>query len=555
MTSVDRRKYNEIVAEVRKDFIEKASLVDSTPERINQMLDAKQETILELAYDEWLRWKCLNDLYFLGAVVLGWQDAVDIKTRRKRIDPKIHAWMAWQLQQDCDKMLLLPRGILKSTWTKLRIVQRILNNPNIRICLCSVTSTLVETELADIKNIFATPILRRLFPDIIPDPGKDYKNWEKSNAECLTLKRNPELGFVPQEAQVTVVGQGKKITGHHFDEIYFDDVIDKDSVTTIEQMQKVMDWYGYMQSIMDPAGTMTIIGTFYHYNDLYNTIIREEHIDKNHICIRRVRENGKIIYSYFTEKYLERMLKRQGRYIFNCQYNLDPSPVEDKIFAPPIPTYIELPKGQEYAYYITVDPAPTVNSYSDTTGVVIAALDKSGFIWIVESIGFKKKPNELADFIIKKCLQYRPTQVGIELGLQESFQYLLDMKIQEYEHVNKVKVPCNVLPIPISRTKSKGDRINLTMGAFVREGKLSVHKSCTGLIQQMEMFTGKDGDTDDQVDAASMLFYTIEKFSMQYWKEPLFSKKKSYELTLEEKLNGKRKSKVWENYFQSGEAA
>lgn len=554
MTHVDKEKYAQIVTIIQEGMIEEAGLSDATDEVKGEYLSIREEQIHETAYDEWLKWKCLTDLYFLGAEIMGWKDSVDVKTKRKRIDPSIHAWMAWQLQQDCDKMLLLPRGILKSTWTKLRIVQEILNNPNIRICLCSVTATLVETELADIKKMFAHPLLRRLFKDIIPDPGKDYKGWEKSNAECLTLKRDPELGFVPQEAQITVVGMGKKITGHHFDKLYFDDVIDKDNVNTLELMQKVMDWYGYMQSIMDPSGTMTVIGTFYHYNDLYNVIIRESHIDKNHIHIRRVREHGKIIYSYFTEKYLDRMYKRQGRYIFNCQYMLDPSPIEDKIFTPPQPTFETLPKD-EYSFYISVDPAATVGTYSDKTGIVIAAVNKAGYVYIVESFGLKKKSNELAEFIINKCVQYRPARVGIELGLQTHFQYILEAKKQDYEKKHHTTVPCNIVPIPISRTKSKGDRVNLTLGAFVRERKLYIHKECKGLIQQMDMFTGRDGDEDDQVDAASMLFYTIESFAYQYWVEPTFTKKAPWDRTLRDILaEDSNKVPGWNDYFHKGVA-
>jgi hypothetical protein len=46
---------------------------------------------------------------------------------------------------------------------------------------------------------------------------------------------------------------------------------------------------------------------------------------------------------------------------------------------------------------MAVDPAPTVEAYSDETGIVIAALDKQGLLWIHEAIGVKKVPGELCD--------------------------------------------------------------------------------------------------------------------------------------------------------------
>ena len=80
--------------------------------------------------------------------------------------------------------------------------------------------------------------------------------------------------------------------------------------------------------------------------------------------------------------------------------------------------------------------------------------------------------------------------------------------------------PRKRLRIPISRKMSKGDRINRTLGAFVREGKVFIHQGCVELLRQMEMFTGKAGDEDDLVDAASMLFAIIAGFARRQWYKP-----------------------------------
>lgn len=553
MTDIDQRQYQDFVKTVRDELVKSWTEKGLSQEDIDKRLPGQEERLADEAWDLWLRWKCLNDLYFLGAVVLGWENAVDRKTRRRRIDPELHSWLCSHLQKNEDGIILIPRDTLKSSWFKLKIIQDILNNPNIRICLCSLTSTLAEKELADIKNTLSNPILRGIFPDIIPDPGKEFRNWEKSNATELTMIRRPDLGFVPQGDQIMAVGLGKKFTGFHFDALYFDDVIDDSSVTTFEQLQKAREGYAYLQPMLEPDGIMKLIGTFYHYNDLYNTIIKEKHVPDENIIIRGVREGGKIIYSYFTEKYLDKMFKRLGKKIFNCQYNLDPTPVGERIFNNSASAaYEELPR-EEYSFYISVDPAATTSSYSDETGICVAAVNRAGLVYIVESFGVKKKSNDLADFIINKCVQYRPIRVGIELGLQTHFKYILESKKAEYEKRNHVAVQCNIVGIPISRSKSKEDRVNLTLGAFFRGGKLRIHKDCYELMQQMDMFTGKEGENDNQVDAASMLFYAIETFAFQYWIEPTFQRqtKMRHEMTLQEILaQSKNKILGWNDYFQ-----
>jgi hypothetical protein len=51
---------------------------------------------------------------------------------------------------------------------------------------------------------------------------------------------------------------------------------------------------------------------------------------------------------------------------------------------------------------------------SDETGVVIAAVDNIGNIYVVEAWNFKKKGDELARFLVNKCMQYKPREAGKE---------------------------------------------------------------------------------------------------------------------------------------------
>ncbi len=66
----------------------------------------------------------------------------------------------------------------------------------------------------------------------------------------------------------------------------------------------------------------------------------------------------------------------------------------------------------------------------------------------------------------------------------------------------------------------------MTLGAFMREGRCRICESCHSLLDQMRYFTGRDSDKDDLIDAASMIFSTVESFSQYYWYQPQGMEKK-----------------------------
>ncbi len=505
----------------------------------------------DLAFQQYMRWKCLTDLFWFGYEFYGWKNAVDPKNpKRKRVDIVFHKWLCDQIQLPGDKLILVPRLHLKSTWIKLAIIQDILRNPNTRIGLFSVASRLVEKELVEIKQLFSKPELRQLFPDIVQDPGKEYRGWEKCTANELTLRRDRSgIDKIPQEAQITVLGSGARMAGLHMDKAYLDDIVDQDSVKTPDLIKKTEEWWGYIQSIMELGAEYVVTGTRYGRFDLYNTMIEEKQIE--HVVVRKAIEDGKVLYSsWFNKAELAKIKRRQGPYIFACQYLLDPTAEEDKIFPGNQPIYQELPQG-EYEWYIAVDPAPTTESYSDETGIVVAAVDKQKRVWIDRAIGLKVSGGELVDHIIKLAMIYKPVRVGIELGLQTHLQYILETKVSDYEREHHVRVPINFVPIPISRKQSKGDRVYLTLGSFVREGKVRIRYDQVDLIHEMDFFTGKGKEKDNLVDAASMIFYIIEDFNHKYMGALNMKPRGSFFDIFKKSTNIKK----WRDVFNQGGAA
>ena len=349
MTSVEAAKYEEFLAE------------------------AGEPRLAQLAY---FRWKCQTDLWWLATEVYGWD-----KIKRARplwaggkklplLDKVFHRWLAGVMGRPGDKLLEVPRGHLKSAFAMLYIVQRILARPDIRVLLVSATAELVESEVGELKQLITHPLLLEAFPDVIQTPGKGFKNLGTANT--LVLKR-PE-GSQAKVAHVEAYGIHSRFTGKHFDLHVYDDLHDKENSSSMDQIKKVRDSYGFFQAILDPAGDELMIGTPYHYADLFSQVKQEGIYDR--IYRRPAIENGQPIYSYYSLKMLERLRKRMGEYMFSCQFMCDVLPREDIIFPPPHPTYVALPQG-EYTISGSLLALPVTREPPPPTPAVVPAVPYS----------------------------------------------------------------------------------------------------------------------------------------------------------------------------------
>lgn len=489
MTKVETEKFQSILGEVKDERV---------------------------AMNLWLRWKCLTDLFFLGYEILEMKSAKD-KRGRKLVDPVFHGWLAGVLNTSEDVMAIVPRRFMKTTWVKIKLIQNILRDPMIRQALYSSTADLVEQELLSIKRMCATPKLMALFPEILVDPGQKGLGYQINRANQLTIFRDPKSGAPPQEAQIEAFGIGGNPVGKHFDVHIYDDIVTDKNSQTMEQLNKTREWYGYIQGVLEPGGQEIFIGTPYHYEDLTNFIQKEGIFDR--VYKRGYREQGKIIYSYFSEKMIDRLKKKMTPYQFSCQYECNPQPMEDQLFPPPQPQFQELPPGK-YIYYVAVDPAATQKTYSDETAVIVGAVNEVSHLYIVDAFHYRKGGDYTADLILKLNERYQPRKIGIEFGLQEHLKYVIDLTRANWESVQQKPIILPVEAIQITK-KDKYDRINLTVGSFVRSRRIFIKSTLIDLMTQMGLYNRNYSGKDDLVDALSMLFSIVEQFSFRYWKEPL----------------------------------
>jgi len=257
---------------------------------------------------------------------------------------------------------------------------------------------------------------------------------------------------------------------------------------------------------------------------------------------------------------LARLKRRMGSQKFSSQMRNKPVAEEGRIFSAPYPIYDIAVVPAMKKFYMTVDPAATTNRESNQTGISIAFVDMKdpSRAYFKECYGVKLKPAALADEIVKKIILYRPFKVGIELGLQQALQVLLDIKIREWEGENGEYVRPHFVPISTGKT-SKALKLERTIGAMVKdrralfpgrrnsEGDLEPIPEMRPLFLQMDMYNPmSDKNDDDIVDSAGMMFQTIEHFAPAHW----YNVKNSQDahgldmVTIHE-LYGSRNNKGW----------
>ena len=479
------------------------------------------------------RWKVLTDLYFLGAVVFGLDKAYRYNrySRKQRavLDPVFHRWLAKALQLEDDKIIIVPRRHLKTTWVKYRIIQRLVSDPTYRVAYYTINAARAASVLRDIKRMLENDYLQRLFPEVVVARNL----WQKDTEAFLTVYRDPNGETRGEGDQISVYGVGQSVTGTHPDEHFYDDLINEESVRTTDRMQKTLEWYQYIQSVLEPDGFETYTGTPYHYADLSSWIISEE-IYKN-VYRRKAIEHGKSIYRFYTLRDYERIKKRQGNYIFSAQYQTDAEPIEDKIFPPPQPTYDVLP--EDVQVYITVDPAATTHIWSDETAIVVAGVAKSGAVYVMEAFGAKKKGNEIARILLELNEKYKPRSIGIEFGVMQHLREVIDHVKLAWESGQRKRIHLPIEEVKLEK-RSKFDRVNLTVGSFVRMQRLFIHPSCVDLMNQMGRFTPNYQGKDDLVDALSMVFQMSHQFTFRWWEKPMARITKDW-MTFEELMRRK----------------
>lgn len=162
----------------------------------------------------------------------------------------------------------MPRGCLKSSLACVAYpIWLLLNDWNRRIFIDSELFSNSATFIREIKLHLESEKMTRMFGE--------FRGSTWNSDEIIIKQRSRFL----KEASVTAGGVGTTKVGQHYDYYIMDDMNSPNNTNTKENAQKVIDHYKYAQSILEPEGTMVVIGTRYSANDLIGYILDNEEIE------------------------------------------------------------------------------------------------------------------------------------------------------------------------------------------------------------------------------------------------------------------------------------
>lgn len=319
-----------------------------------------------------------------------------------------------------NKLIMLPRAHLKSHMVATWCAWIITRHPEVTILYVSATSTLAETQLYAIKNILASTVYARYFPEYVNPQEGLRERWSSVAISVDHPKRKSE-GI--RDATIATAGLTTNTTGWHADIIVSDDLVVPENAYTEDGRESVMKKASQFTSIRNAGGFTLACGTRYHPSDIYQTWreqeydiyndqdeiidrkpiweIREHAVEVDGVFIwpRTVRSDGKAF--GFNQQVLSRI---RGEYAdrvqFYAQYYNNPNDpgsnrVErskfqyyDKKYLKQLDGYWYF-KNKKLNIYASIDFAFSLSKKSDYTAIVVIGIDDEGYIYILDIDRFK----------------------------------------------------------------------------------------------------------------------------------------------------------------------
>jgi hypothetical protein len=353
-----------------------------------------------------------------------------------RILGSIHSeLMSWMTREEASthQLILLPRGHQKSTIAgSYYVAWLITRNPAITILYISSASNLAVKQLKYIKDILTSSRYKYYWPDMVNEDEGKREKWTESEISVDHPKRKENL---VRDPTVFTAGLTTSIVGLHADFIIMDDAVTQQNAWTEEGRRKTEQQYSFLASIKNPGGSILIVGTRYHPEDLYGKCM-----DKR---LQTFDEKGNIIkenslYEVFKREVEDRgdgtgqfLWPRQQRLedgewfgfnqnllniikleytdpsVFRAQYYNDPNdienaPIQKECFQYYDKSFLTNTNGQWYYknnklnVTAAIDFAYSTSKTADYSSIVVVGLDAYGNYYVLDIDRFKS--DKMSDY-------------------------------------------------------------------------------------------------------------------------------------------------------------
>ena len=452
---------------------------------------------------EAITWRCKNDLKFLCKAIFGYKDWSENQRLHYDIGRKLRAPSKF-------KLFLIPRDHLKSSIiTKAAAVQRMLNNPDIRILIANNTWDNARKFLGSIQaHLKRGEKLSYYFGDFVSP---------KWNQDEIVIKQRKQIMDAPTFA---TTGLEKEQTSQHYDLIIADDLVARENVQSKEQRNKVKDYINSLMALLEPQGELWVVGTRWSEDDAYGDLIEEGIWDvMERGCYDPDSLEKKPIFpEKFSLEKLEFLRAKLGPVLFSCWYQNNPIAEEAADFKREWIRFYEPGTPHPSSLYLAVDPAMSLGADADYSAGIIGGMFSDRKIRIVDYFRKKLIPSDLISEIFRIVKKWNLKRVGIESFMfQKTLAYSLKDRMRDTGYFFSVEELGRRHTGRGEPILSKEARIRLMQPIF-EQGLIEIRRDMTDFVDELLAFPR--GRNDDLIDASAWLIEKLIPSAGNYQADP-----------------------------------
>ena len=185
------------------------------------------------------------------------------------LENDIHQPWCFELDKRYPRILTLePRHTFKTTvYMKAYPIWRLFENPNLRILLASAVSENVQNFLSEISGHYLrNDRLIQLYQAKYHMRPLSPLAEKKKKVTLATRTINHA------EPSIAVIGALGNIVSAHYDLIIVDDLCNEEDRESPTIREKKKRWFQDLFSVLSPHGEMILVGTRWHFDDVYGYI-------------------------------------------------------------------------------------------------------------------------------------------------------------------------------------------------------------------------------------------------------------------------------------------
>jgi hypothetical protein len=268
-------------------------------------------------------------------------------------------------------LVLAPRGHAKTTLFLHRAARRIGTSRGAsRLGILTAVDADAESRSRAVRALVEKPRFAEVFP--WAQAGVEGPRWR----DGVWTVRGVDLG---KDATCTAMSLGSVRAGPRLDELLADDPVGPQENATAAGRAKVLETYmGVVDPMVVPGGIRLFVGTRWHEDDLYASLIRA---GWSHLTRRAIEDDAALWPERFDLAELAARRADMGTALFNLQFQNDPTGMGGNIFRREWFRYVdEVPAGRRRA---GMDLNASSSERADHTAVVEWVEDENNNLYLV----------------------------------------------------------------------------------------------------------------------------------------------------------------------------